>query len=1196
MPDSYLKKANRKDGLHPNLKKRMMTLEEKRIARLRNVKSTGYNNNQGDEWSARKAANRGKGQRRKKRQQPPPDFDVRPDLKQWGGASKSGLRAKTLRDTDYIVTDKQYHKQQQMLRAPTNASSLPSLPNPSKYGPSDDDMLSYLDNSSLTEEQIEMQLPHFEVGMTDKTIPVSEKRCVPKGVHDMITMMEEEAQSALDFLNENNKHPNHVSPLPETPEQKPSPGTIFHSSSTSKKKRRPKADPAVSKTANGRVRRNLNGDMGKSSPMRGRLRKHRPKVPQAVQITPQQTKGWDPNYARPWRDNKPKKVKRKPQYVDESVQVYHPSKSHGVYKSSSMGEMYGDEVVYADVNAENFQHHQENTPIKKRVQKAKRNLKPKTKEIDELNLAADFAHKVAEADEILHDDDVPIPSMEREPEDDEHDEEASEEGNDVGQDVGGDQHEAVDDPNVAMDFSSQQQTLDDYNEWWRKQQEQPGAAAIPQIEMGGLGAVSPVKGMRNIYEGSPSPVNPNDVSATSATSSVEAALQEKIERMELVIKEQSGKIESLASMVKSNPSLSPTSAKVADEGSNATTPTSIRRKSRFAFDPPTAGEPAAAVSPLSSSIAPSGTSPSNSSTVRRKSSVQFSAAAALPIPSSVALPGPDDREGDSDSSFEKDSDDGLTSDNLPDANLGRRRSSVKPGTPVKWAKIDLDAMDDEDEDEVEDGVENKNEIKNDAAQLGETITSEKESQRRKSSISFSPESREAVEVVQLGERRRSSVKPGTPIKWAKIDLDAYDDDDDEEEEEEEEDYEDDTIPIVEQNQERRRSSVSFAAVEQSIESDVVQADAPDSGKRRASIKEKPTPIKRDKIDLDNEDEDEGRYREGEREPKEETQCEAVAGTFDESTAATKLQNKQRQRAAKKRVEGKRREKKEKEEKEENSAAVVLQGKARQRVARNKVEEKRREKINENENSAAVILQGKARQREARKKVEGKRNEKRQKEKEENSAAVVLQGRARQRVAKKKVEEKRREKKVENLANAGSEMEALFGPPPTIPSVPVVPALPLADTVLQKEVDLEESLEESAELPLASSQKLGHDPKTPSPAKSPLNANNVNPGDAEEIGEDEDVIMTDRSEGLGGKIYHADGSYTTTTTTVDKEVRRLSTTGITSPEAAVDVVVDEEDDYDDEDYSFDDDDEFEQEEKKAGGGEKEKAEKEKGGDV
>lgn len=92
--------------------------------------------------------------------------------------------SRTLRDTDYVVTEKQYQKQQQhMLRAPANTSSLPSLPNPSKYGRSDDDMLSYLDNSSLTEEQIRMQLPQFEVGMTDKTIPVSEKRCVPKSCH-----------------------------------------------------------------------------------------------------------------------------------------------------------------------------------------------------------------------------------------------------------------------------------------------------------------------------------------------------------------------------------------------------------------------------------------------------------------------------------------------------------------------------------------------------------------------------------------------------------------------------------------------------------------------------------------------------------------------------------------------------------------------------------------------------------------------------------------------------------------------------------------------------------------------------------------------------------------------------------------------------------------------------------------------------
>jgi len=106
---------------------------------------------------------------------------------------------------------------------------------------------------------------------------------------------------------------------------------------------------------------------------------------------------------------------------------------------------------------------------------------------------------------------------------------------------------------LPLDFSSKKQTLDDYNEWWRKQQEQPGAAAIPQIELGGLGEVSPVRGMRNMYEGSPSPVNANDVSASS---SIEAALQEKIERMELVIKEQSGQIEALTNMVHSH-SLSP---------------------------------------------------------------------------------------------------------------------------------------------------------------------------------------------------------------------------------------------------------------------------------------------------------------------------------------------------------------------------------------------------------------------------------------------------------------------------------------------------------------------------------------------------------------------------------------------------------------------------------------------------------------
>ena len=97
-------------------------------------------------------------------------------MMQWGGASKSGLRARTLRDTDYIVTEKQAkQRRMQKLRNKTCTSSLPVLPaNVSKGG--DDNMLSYLDNVGLTEERIMEELPTFEVGMTDKTIPVSEKR------------------------------------------------------------------------------------------------------------------------------------------------------------------------------------------------------------------------------------------------------------------------------------------------------------------------------------------------------------------------------------------------------------------------------------------------------------------------------------------------------------------------------------------------------------------------------------------------------------------------------------------------------------------------------------------------------------------------------------------------------------------------------------------------------------------------------------------------------------------------------------------------------------------------------------------------------------------------------------------------------------------------------------------------------------
>jgi len=210
----------------------------------------------------------------------------------------------------------------------------------------------------------------------------------------LASLLNPQAQSALDFLNENH-HPNR-SVLPETPEQKPSPGTIFHSSSTSKKKkkRRLKPDPTLhSKTASGSLRRNLDADMGggdggNGSPMRGRLRAQRPRVPNAVQAAPvaaqqQQKAAWDPNYARPWRDNKPKKVRRKQEYDDEpTVQVYHPAKANGVYSSAAMEDVYDIDVRGGEEGDMGGMY--EHTPIKKRVQKAKKKLKPKTKEINEL--------------------------------------------------------------------------------------------------------------------------------------------------------------------------------------------------------------------------------------------------------------------------------------------------------------------------------------------------------------------------------------------------------------------------------------------------------------------------------------------------------------------------------------------------------------------------------------------------------------------------------------------------------------------------------------------------------------------------------------------------------------------------------------------------------------------------------------------
>ena len=282
-----------------------------------------------------------------------------------------------------------------------SASNSPHRSPPKNSAPAaSDDILSYLDDDSLTSAQIAMQLPRFEVGMTDKTIPTSEKKRWeqqarkkqqimqqqlltggPDGVgggtvHDMIAMMENDAASALDLLSTEDLNHDGV----RTPEQKPSPGTIFNSSSTGKKKKRKKKrspagaegelvrGPVVVKSAGLRGRDSQQQQLDDaSSPLRGKMRRGNkingrntmmasqqqkqqiykflmqqqqpddPGLTNAAQVK----KGWDPNYVRPWRDNQNSKPKRKKsrEYEEPPPAVFHPSKAHGVYKSTAGTEM-----------------------------------------------------------------------------------------------------------------------------------------------------------------------------------------------------------------------------------------------------------------------------------------------------------------------------------------------------------------------------------------------------------------------------------------------------------------------------------------------------------------------------------------------------------------------------------------------------------------------------------------------------------------------------------------------------------------------------------------------------------------------------------------------------------------------------------------------------------------------------------------
>ncbi len=1456
LDEYYIKKKVGKYG-GAGMKKAVLSEEQKRIERLRNIKSTVSTSMRHDPYLQKKLNKKVKKQRRDRaaqqmyRQQEAmaqqiteqqyyaavqasnasgsrPGFDLRPSLGSQYGISKNGLHAKKLRDTDYIKTEKQMkqmrrqqQQQQQQQSSMMDNSSLPQLP------PSG----GYLDEASLTSEQLAMQLPRFEVGMTDRTIPESEKKArverARKQQEEAMAYDEETGQSALDLMQ-----------TPRDEEGEAAIDVLLQSNSTGKKKKKKRRVPmsksagnigyndpqdsienpsAISKTA----RREREHNDENRSPMRGRMRPKK-KMPlknrqQPQQEPPQQVKkSWDPNYRRPWRDNAPeKKVRRVRRDSEEMPSVFHPRKSQGLYKSSTS-------MVLVDDEEDPMLNPSYPTPISKRVKKAKANLKPKGKGINELkseyaealNILRDvvermqeqgeneqeglspmlkrrfgdelddrgvedeidkghevignFAEKMAMIDEVL---DSPKPRAmkeidntdthhslynDREEEDEDDDEGFTAFGSSIEKDDGYEGGQGADEGGRGemevdgevnggddvkssgkneMDFSSKQQTLDDYNEWWRKQQSLPGAEIPPQIELGGLGAVSPTR---------------NDLSGISDDKSSVDELQEQIKKMQLIIDSQEEKIDEMKLIIAQDSPQRDPDANV-HARAEVTPPSSIRRKSRFAVEDNEGKTGDSVVSE------------------RRRSSVQFSPKEDF-VPETVAA-----------SSVEPVS-----------FNSERRRSSVKdrPPTPIKWAKIDLDASDDEDDDDEEveevEEVEKVEKVDEDAeddkhetdAQIpiqqdsrveeyagerrrssitfgevspivaGVTAVSPKSegsgsirrkskfsfaepqiapdvkinvsdeevdeeddeddeeeadsntqkdeaktsprnsvvSERRRSSVQFSPKEEVLPETAVPApitsfnsERRRSSVKdrPPTPIKWAKIDLDASDEDDEEEDEEEQVEQamdqeqaqqdgtasepvgmkkddnavdEEEKLPAstVAEVGEKRKSSISFGEV--SPIAPGVSAVSPKSGGSTGSIRRKsrfnfPEPPMAPEVDVEGADDESDEEVEkpssaiaGEDQPiadsnaevEEKLEAEAETNAKVEVEGAEASEPNGENIVAVESVEGgvdfEEKETVElvllpgEDKGEDDNAGVKLVSNAANEID-----------IVESEAAADVVDFRDVGPVEDPEQVDHSGNidypepvvESEHLSHPEPAAAPLPEAVAtpedifdvdpvtKPASAEHAGVDSELDEAAKKSVAAQSEVEALFGNieakfdvqldglggfeemtnmtkvfTPELPldtdnevmpakddAVAVPPLqLPVADEEDKAAVDLEESLGASLELSTAAPIEQKQAPVTQSKSQSVDDRNAED--DDDEIEEDPGVILTDRSEGLGGKIYRPDGTYTTTTENVDREVAKLTQQNITSPEHGViaDEVAEEEDedDYYDEEDSFEDD--------------------------
>ena len=346
-------------------------------------------------------------------------------------------------------------------------------------------------------------------------------------------------------------------------------------------------------------------------------------------------------------------------------------------------------------------------------------------------------------------------------------------------------NEVIKDEDVGEEFQGENKprTLQDYHSWWRDQQPKDDKP-LPQIELGGLGAVSPAKGSNGNRGTNVSHDQESNVSIHSDASGADVSfMAEKIAEMQKTIDEQAELQKKLVLTLTGD-----------NEDAKKELLDSLNSKEEE----------------MQALQMESGESPA-SSREQRRSSVRFFAEKAV-----------------DDESFQVG---------------GQRRSSVKdrPPTPVKWAKINLDDSDDEDDDDDDDDDgDDANDI--DAATppvkkksiIEEINESEKKrqvkmqenaaqsSERRKSSISFgndtnkkpSPElvvpsfgfggksmfaidtnfgdeedafagTEEGVVGVgveeddefQMLKKRSIKDRAPTPVKWAKVNLDDSDEDD-----------------------------------------------------------------------------------------------------------------------------------------------------------------------------------------------------------------------------------------------------------------------------------------------------------------------------------------------------------------------------------------------------------------------------------